>query len=144
MPHESPLTRQWILLSTLSARRYGATVKELAEELEVGLKTIHRDLTALQAAGLPLEETVLVRGLARYVGESVWHPSQELRPQKDGSLIAKFHLDGTREIKAWILSFGRHAEVLEPEELRVEVEEMAKRYRDAGMRRLSRQERTTR
>ena len=341
MPHESPLTRQWILLSTLSARRYGATVKELAEELEVGLKTIRRDLTALQAAGLPLEEKVLVRGLkrwridperwqpslgfafdeaialyiarrlleplagtpfwsaaqsalkktratlsaaaleyidrfgetfhrtrfgesdyagkaaiveqlnlgiddhcevfltyqslhstepttypvhpygltfhrgslylvgfapdhsqirhwkldrmekaevtqvrfnrpadfelethfrnsfgvyegggddcvkvwfstevARYVGESVWHPSQELRPQKDGSLIAKFHLDGTREIKAWILSFGRHAEVLEPEELRVEMgeeaEEMAKRYRDAGMRRLSRQERTTR
>ena len=61
--------------------------------------------------------------VARYVSESTWHPSQELSPQKDGSLVATFHLDGTREIKAWILSFGRHAEVLGPEELRGEIGE---------------------
>ena len=59
--------------------------------------------------------------VARYVSESTWHPSQELTPQKDGSLIAEFQLDGTREIKAWILSFGRHAEVLGPEKLRGEI-----------------------
>ena len=76
MPHESPLTRQWILLRSLSARRYGATVKELAEELEVGLKTIRRDLTALQAAGLPVEETVLSRGLKRWrIDPERWQPS---------------------------------------------------------------------
>jgi|LSQX01.2.fsa_nt_gb predicted DNA-binding transcriptional regulator YafY len=325
MPHESPLTRQWIVLRTVASRRYGATVRELAEELEVSLKTIRRDLDALQAAGLPLEETVVARGLkrwridperwkpsigfpfdeavalyvarrlleplagtpfwnaaqsalrktratlsdaalayidrfgetfhrtrfgesdyagkaaiveqlsqgiddcrevfvtyrslrstepttypirpfgltfhrgslylvgwapdhqqirhwkldrmekaavtevrftrpadfdleehfkgsfgvyegggdvgvkvwfsaevARYVTESTWHPSQQLTPRKDGSLVAEFQLDGTREIKAWILSFGRHAEVLGPEELRgemgEEVGEMAARY----------------
>ncbi len=50
MPHESPLTRQWLVLRTLSARRHGATVKELAEELEVSLKTVRRDLIALQTA----------------------------------------------------------------------------------------------
>jgi hypothetical protein len=33
MPDEPPLVRQWILLRTLSARRHGATVKELGEEL---------------------------------------------------------------------------------------------------------------
>jgi hypothetical protein len=33
MPDEPPLARQWILLRTLSARRHGATVKELGEEL---------------------------------------------------------------------------------------------------------------
>ncbi len=66
MPNDSRLTRQWILLRTVSSRRYGATVKELAEKLEVSLKTIRRDLTALQTAGLPLEETVLDRGLKRW------------------------------------------------------------------------------
>ena len=33
MPDEPPLVRQWILLRTLSARRHGATVKELGKEL---------------------------------------------------------------------------------------------------------------
>jgi predicted DNA-binding transcriptional regulator YafY len=59
--------------------------------------------------------------VARYVQEKTWHPSQKLKPQKVGSLIAEFELDGTEEIKRWILSFGRHAEVLEPAELRQEI-----------------------
>lgn len=311
VPNESPLVRQWILLRTLCARRYGATVKELAQEMAVSEKTIRRDLETFQRAGFPLEETVgdygrkkwhmdpartrpgltftfdeamalylgrrfleplagtvfweaaqrafrkiratlgpgaieylerfgrmfhqtmvgmgdyskkaeiidqLMLGIedrravfityqslqatepvtydiypyglsyhrgslylvgwapqheeirhwkvdrvedaevtefpfqrpkdfdlhehmaksfgvyrgdgdvhvvlrfsptaARYVQESTWHPSQKLTPQKDGSLLAEFDLDGTEEIKRWLLSFGRHAEVLEPGELR--------------------------
>ncbi len=56
--------------------------------------------------------------VARYVAESRWHESQQLARQKDGSVLAEFHLSTTEEIKRWLLSFGRHAEVLEPEELR--------------------------
>jgi predicted DNA-binding transcriptional regulator YafY len=56
--------------------------------------------------------------VARYVEESNWHASQRLTKEKGGSLIAEFDLDGTEEIKRWILSFGQHAEVLEPEKLR--------------------------
>jgi len=52
--------------------------------------------------------------VARYVQESNWHASQRLTKEKGGSLIAEFDLDGTEEIKRWILSFGQHAEVLEP------------------------------
>ena len=58
MNHESPLVRQWILLKTLSARHYGATVKELAEEMGVGEKTIRRDLQVFRTVGFPLEERV--------------------------------------------------------------------------------------
>ena len=58
---------------------------------------------------------------ARYVQESKWHESQTITPQKDGSLIAAFDLDHTEEIKRWVLSFGRHAEVLAPEQLRDEI-----------------------
>lgn len=60
--------------------------------------------------------------VARYVQESKWHNSQELNPRKDGSLLATFELDHTEEIKRWILSFGQHAEVLEPESLRQELQ----------------------
>ena len=59
--------------------------------------------------------------VARYVTESKWHSSQTLTPQKDGSLIADFDLGHIEEVKRWIQSFGRHAVVLEPEQLRAEI-----------------------
>ena len=59
--------------------------------------------------------------MARYVRESTWHETQKLTIEKDGSLLAKFRLSDTEEIKRWILSFGQHAEVLKPEKLRREV-----------------------
>ncbi|MBN1588969.1 MAG: transcriptional regulator [Pirellulales bacterium] len=61
--------------------------------------------------------------VARYVGESRWHESQRLTEQGDGSLLAEFDLSNTEEIKRWLLGFGRHAEVIEPEELRGEIVE---------------------
>jgi predicted DNA-binding transcriptional regulator YafY len=59
--------------------------------------------------------------VARYVSESTWHESQKLTPQKDGGLLAEFQLSDTEEIKRWIMSFGQHAVVLEPESLRKEI-----------------------
>ena len=61
------------------------------------------------------------REVSRYVSEAQWHPSQELHPQRDGSVLAAFRLTATAEIKSWILSFGRHAEALEPIDLRTEI-----------------------
>ena len=59
--------------------------------------------------------------VAWYVQEARWHESQKLTAQNDGSIVAEFELDHTEEIKRWILSFGRHAVVLEPEELQAEM-----------------------
>ena len=66
--------------------------------------------------------------VARYVEESTWHPSQKLTQQRDGSVIAEFTVDGTEEIKRWIMSFGKHAQVLEPQKLR---DEIAGEWREA-------------
>lgn len=59
--------------------------------------------------------------VARYVSESNWHESQKLMQQKDGSLVAEFQLSDTEEIKRWIMSFGQHAVVMEPESLKEEI-----------------------
>jgi len=50
------LERQWLILRTLTVRRHGATVKELAEEHGTSLKTIRRDLDALKKLGFPVHE----------------------------------------------------------------------------------------
>jgi predicted DNA-binding transcriptional regulator YafY len=55
---------------------------------------------------------------ATYVEEHSWHPSQELRPLKGGKLELTMEVGDTADLRAWILSFGAGAEVIEPLELR--------------------------
>ena len=62
MSDTTPLMRQWLLLNQLSARRNGATVRELADEHAVDLKTIRRDVDALRRVGFTLEERVIEQG----------------------------------------------------------------------------------
>ncbi|QDU60453.1 HTH domain protein [Planctomycetes bacterium Pan216] len=57
MGRNEQLIRQWNLLRTLSARRFGATIRELAQEFETSEKTISRDLAVLRQVGVPITET---------------------------------------------------------------------------------------
>jgi proteasome accessory factor B len=66
MSKDSTLVRQWLLLKTLSSRRYGVTVQEMAQELDVNQKTIRRDLNTFKSVGLPLEETVADHGQKKW------------------------------------------------------------------------------
>jgi len=199
MAEKLALVRQWILLRTLSARRLGVTVKELAREMDVNLLVGIEDCRAVfityqsMRATEPVTYDIYPYGLiyhrgalyvvgrsverneichwkvarieeaeltqirfqrpegfdlrqhlagsfgvyhgdgdvrvkvrfaasaARYVAESKWHDSQRLTLQKDGSLLAEFHLSDSEEIKRWILSFGPAAVVVSPESLRKEL-----------------------
>lgn len=62
----------------------------------------------------------------------IWHPTQKVKREKDGSIIISFLAGGRREIVSWILSYGPGAEVLKPSTLREEVakniRQMAQRY----------------
>ena len=63
--------------------------------------------------------------VAGYVNEKIWHESQIVEKQKDGSLIFKAEIAGTEEIKFWILRWGKDAVVLEPDSLRKEIQKEA-------------------
>jgi proteasome accessory factor B len=89
---------------------------ELQEHLASSFGIYHGDGAA--------EVRIRVRfssAVARYVEESQWHSSQRLTKERDGSLLAEFCLDNTEEIKRWVMSFGPHAVVVEPETLRREI-----------------------
>lgn len=58
--------------------------------------------------------------LSRLMEESVWHPSQVLERQPDGSLIMTLTVADTPELLSWILRWGAGVEVLEPRDLRKE------------------------
>jgi predicted DNA-binding transcriptional regulator YafY len=63
MAGSEQLLRQWLILKTLSARRQGVAVKELAREHQCSQKTIQRDLELLRRLAFPIEEQVLAHGL---------------------------------------------------------------------------------
>jgi predicted DNA-binding transcriptional regulator YafY len=58
---------------------------------------------------------------APYIQERVWHPSQQLEAQADGSLILRLRASGRFEIVRWILGWGEEVEVVGPLDLRQEI-----------------------
>ena len=79
--------------------------------------------------------------VAGYIMEKIWHESQEIGQQDDGSIIFKAEVAGTEEIKFWIMNWGSKAEVLAPEslreEIRAEAEVMIDRYEKGIEKRVS-------
>jgi len=55
---------------------------------------------------------------ARYIKERIWHASQELETLASGGVQLSMELSNLEEVQRWILSYGAHCEVLEPQELR--------------------------
>ena len=54
----------------------------------------------------------------------MWHPSQELDEQADGSLVMRLRVAGEGDLVRWILQHGARVEVREPEWLRERVGEV--------------------
>ena len=66
------------------------------------------------------------------MSEKVWHVSQTLDREDDGSVILTVELSSTRSFMSWVLGFRSAATVLEPaafvEEMRIEIERMSRNY----------------
>ncbi len=62
------------------------------------------------------------REVAPYIRERTWAPNQHITENEaDGSLILEMETGGWLDVKRWALSYGMHAEVLEPKEMREEI-----------------------
>ncbi|MFZ3101781.1 MAG: transcriptional regulator [Desulfitobacteriaceae bacterium] len=59
--------------------------------------------------------------ISRLIRENIWHHTQKIEEIEGDSLIFTVCIEGTWEIKKWILSWGSGAVCLEPEELREEI-----------------------
>ena len=59
--------------------------------------------------------------IAGYIKEKIWHTSQTIDDQEDGSIIFEAEVAGTEEIKLWVMSWGANAIVLEPQSLVQEI-----------------------
>jgi predicted DNA-binding transcriptional regulator YafY len=69
---------------------------------------------------------------ARWIKERIWHENQKIEELENGEII--FEIEGNiEEIKRWVLSYGRHAKILEPEslkeEIKKEIQEMFRVYK---------------
>jgi len=62
-------------------------------------------------------EMLSFRPTAPYIKERVWHPSQNIKNNKDGSIDLSMKIKHLFEIKRWIQSWGASPRVLEPIEL---------------------------
>jgi predicted DNA-binding transcriptional regulator YafY len=74
------------------------------------------------------EHAVTIRikpGIVDYISENIWHPTQKIESQEDGSLIIRFNLGSLDEIAQWILSWAHQAEALEPPALRTLLHQQA-------------------
>lgn len=68
--------------------------------------------------------------VAQTVRERVWRENQKVTDEPDGSVVIEFEASGSMEIVAWVLSYGRHAELLAPPELRKEIRRQIKNMRE--------------
>ena len=64
--------------------------------------------------------------VADYIREKRWHPSQELKSRRDGSVELSMVVSNLEEVMRWVLGWGGEAEVIKPAELRAKIKEAAR------------------
>jgi predicted DNA-binding transcriptional regulator YafY len=70
--------------------------------------------------------------VAGYIREKRWHESQRITDNPDGSILFEAEVEGSDEIRFWLLSWGARADVLEPESLRRSIHEEARKILGLG------------
>jgi predicted DNA-binding transcriptional regulator YafY len=70
--------------------------------------------------------------VADYIREKIWHPTQQLKTLPDDGVALSVQLSSLVEIQRWVLGWGAHARVMEPDilkqQLRQNAEQLVRLY----------------
>lgn len=77
--------------------------------------------SAFEAAGAEIVKIRFDAFAARLISERKWHRSQALKPVSGGGVELAMRVGLAPDLRKWILGWGEHAEVLQPEALRREI-----------------------
>jgi len=112
-----------LLFKVARVRSARATGKTFAAPADFDINDYMGDsFRAMRGAEHHQVELRFSAGVAGRVAEKIWHRSQQTESLPGGELILRFQLSDLREVKGWILSWGAEVVVLEPEELRRQVQ----------------------
>lgn len=84
-----------------------------------------------EQTGGPAKQPIRVRALfapqeADDIHDRRWSPRQDMRLCTDGSLLLDFDAESEGEVLSWLLGFGSHVVVLEPQWLRERIRQQAR------------------
>lgn len=110
-------------MRTFSADRVRAlsVMEERFEPQEVEEAAFAHSLGVHQGTPPQRIEIAFDARIAPYVRERLWHDSQELQDQADGSVRMVLHVSNDWALKSWILGFGPLARVIAPPDLASEI-----------------------
>lgn len=120
--------RTFALTRLCDVRETGATFEKPAD-FSVS-EMFSGSFSAFQTGRVELVVLRLDAFAARLAGERRWHPSQELKPRKDGSSDLTLEVSIAPDLESWILGWGEHVEVLKPATLRRRIATVAKAMAD--------------
>jgi len=86
-----------------------------------------QDALGVMRSGRRIEiELLFFKPAAGWVSDKIWHPSQEAKRLKNGSLRMTLKVADNDELVGWILSFGSQVRVVRPEDLWAKVRNEAR------------------
>ena len=99
-------------------------------EVQIGFDAnqyFNSGFSVMHGEGDYLVEVEFNRWGADLLQTSVWHPTQKIKKIKDGGIRLTMRLDSLEEVTGWLLSWGEHATVVQPVELRQRLYEITNR-----------------
>jgi proteasome accessory factor B len=94
-------------------RSLAGTGQHFPRTTEFDPTAFFKDAFGISQADQPWKVRLLfAREVATYIRERIWHPSQNMRQRRDGTLEFRLETSSHKELTRWILSWMPHLQVL--------------------------------